>query len=566
MCDPSYLQKEVAVQQIEVIESVTKTIGSLALAYPYLRRLQLAESIAALVTAGKERQVATGLVIETLVLNRLAPRPVAISKIGAWAETQAIEEVYGLPATALNDDRIGRALDEIHPHLPDLWAALVLQGAQTYGVRLDHLHSDVTRVAFEGAYEDVPTATPAGQPLARITHGYSGKEDPSRKQLTVSLSVSADGAMPAWYQVADGNAADNQTYLAHLAAVRDYLHLEQPLVVGDSKLITRPNCLGFCRVGAPFIGPSGLSDADRAVLHRAWDKGAPWHRLDLPLPGGAPRAGRYWGLVHREWLVDPEDGQTYPLRRLFVHSRDDRRAVRHQRAKELDRARRALWTIRHRLRYPAYRDPALVRRKVAAAVARVRAYVHVSVTTSTQGVRVHWQLDHTRLRAEAPFDGLYSLLTNLTPAQAQSATIFRHYKQQSLVEGRFKTVKHPPLQVRPLWLHQPQRLESLVFVVLVALFLFALIEREARRAVQQSGQVFAGLRAEGRDHLPVTSTQLLAAFAPLSLVRQRLRVADEVVDVLTPTTLTPIQAQILQRLQLPPPTVYLQPAITPYPT
>jgi hypothetical protein len=135
-----------------------------------------------------------------------------------------------------------------------------------------------------------------------------------------------------------------------------------------------------------------------------------------------------------------------------------------------------------------------------------------------------------------------------------------------VVEGRFRSFKHPPLQARPLWLHQPQRLESLVFVVLVALFLFALIEREARREVQQSGQVFAGLRPEGRDHLPVTSTQLVAAFAPLSLVKQRLRVADEVVEVLTPTTLTPIQAQILQRLQLPLPSAYLQSSITPYPT
>jgi transposase len=551
-------------QQIEVIASVTKTIGSLALAYPYLRRLQLAESIAALVTAGKERQVATGAVIETLVLTRLQPRPVPISKIGSWAETQVIEEVYGLSAGGLNDDRIGRALDEIHPHLSDLWASLVLTGAQAYGVRLDQLHSDVTRVAFEGEYADASTATPDGQSLARITRGYSGKEDPRRKQLTVSLSVSADGGVPAWYQVGDGNAADSQTYLAHLAAVRRHLHLDRPLVVGDSKLITRANCLGFCRVGAAFIGPSSLSEADRAVLCQAWEKGVPWHRLDLPAPGAPPTTGRYWGLVHQEWLLDPEDGTTYPLRRLFVHSLDDRKAVRHQRAKELARARRALWTVMHRLRYPAYRDVALVQRKAAEAVARVAAYVQVSVSSSAQGVHLSWRLDHARLREEAQFDGLYSLLTNLTWQQAQTRTIFRHYKDQSVVEGRFKNFKHPPLQVRPLWLHQPQRLESLVFVVLVALFLFALIEREARREVQQSGQVFVGLRAEGRDHLPVTTTQLLAAFAPLRLVTQRLRVADEVVEVRTPTTLTPIQAQILQRLQLPPPSVYVQPSITPY--
>jgi hypothetical protein len=105
---------------------------------------------------------------------------------GAWAQTQALEEVYGLSADALNDDRIGRALDEIHPHLVDLWATLVLRGAQSYGLRLDQLHSDVTRVAFEGAYEDAPATTADGQPPPRITHGFTGKEDPSRKQVTLS--------------------------------------------------------------------------------------------------------------------------------------------------------------------------------------------------------------------------------------------------------------------------------------------------------------------------------------------------------------------------------------------
>jgi hypothetical protein len=125
------------------------------------------------------------------------------------------------------------------------------------------------------------------------------------------------------------------------------------------------------------------------------------------------------------------------------------------------------------------------------------------------GVDVHWRLNRTQLREEAQFDGLYCLLTNLSAATAPLRTVFHHYKEQSLVEGRFRAVKQPPLQVCPLGLHQPQRIESLVFVVMVALFLFALIEREARRVVQQSGQVFTGLRPEGRDHLPVTSAQVV---------------------------------------------------------
>ena len=133
------------------------------------------------------------------------------------------------------------------------------------------------------------------------------------------------------------------------------------------------------------------------------------------------------------------------------------------------------------------------------------------------------------------------------------------------IEQRFRVTKHPPLQVRPIWLHQPKRIASLIFVELVALFLFALIERAARRVVQASGQVFTGLRAEGRDHLPVTARALLDVFAPLGLIQQRLRVGAEVLTVSTPTTLTTIQAQILDRLDLLKPEAYLQPTITSHP-
>ena len=551
--------------EMQVLESVTKTIGSLALAYPYLRRLGVAERIGDGVTKGQQREVPTGQVIEVLILNRLAPRPTAISKVGAWADTQAIAEVYGVAGADLNDDRIGRALDDIHPHLADLWAAIVLGGAQAYGVRLDRLHSDVTRLAFEGDYADAPATAADGQRLARITYGYTGREGPTRKQVTLSLSVAADGGVPAWYQLADGNAADTRAYLAHLAAVRENLKLDQPLVVGDSKLITRPNLLGFCRVGARFIGPSGLRAADRETLLSLWEAGRPMERLDRPAPDQPPAAGRYWGLEFGEVLADPEQGASYRLRRLFVQSLDDRRAARRQRAKDLAKAHAALWAIKRRLSRPAYRERGLVERKVAEAVAKVADYLRVSVGETGRGLDVRWTLDRNRLRVDATFDGIYCLLTNEAAAAADPPAVLSAYKDQSKVERRFRAVKQPPIRVRPLWLHQPKRIASLVFVVMVALYLFALIEREARRVVRESGRAFTGLRPDKRDHLPVTAERLFEVFAPLGLVKQRLRVGDELVETLTPTTLRPIQAQILDRLGLTRPDLYLHPSITPTP-
>src|SRR5437870_5632416 len=134
------------------------------------------------------------------------------------------------------------------------------------------------------------------------------------------------GGLPACYQLADGRAADNRAYLAHLK-------LDQPLVVGDSKLITRPNMLGFYRVGARFIGPIGLTAADREVLLSLWEAGRPMVRLDRPAAAEPPDAARYWGMEFADILPDPDEKMSYRLRRLFAQSLDDRSAARHQRAR-----------------------------------------------------------------------------------------------------------------------------------------------------------------------------------------------------------------------------------------
>jgi transposase len=547
---------------ITVVKAETKTIGSLALSYPYLKRLGLAQLIDDLTTTGKEREVATGRVIEVLVLNRLSLKPTPISKMDAWVQSQVIADIYGSAVDSFNDDRIGRALDEIYPHLAAAWVTFVLQGAQIYDVDLRHLHSDVTRVSFAGADEPASGETPA----VAITHGYSGRGDPGRKQVTVSLSVAVDGALPAWYELADGNAADCRAYLEHLKAAQELLHLDDVWIIGDSKLITRPNILGFCRAKAHFTGPSSLSATDRQTLTRLGEAGEAWQRLDVTTNGDADGRGRYWGMESTERIADPEKQTSYLLQRFFIHSVADRRAVRHQRAKDLAKAHRELWTIRRRLHLPVYRHRALVERKVAAASAKVARYLSVTIAESALTITVSWRLNHAALTQDAGFDGIYGLLTNDTSPEASLHRVFHDYKGQPKVEGRFHAVKALPIQVRPLWLHQPKRIASLIFVVMVALFIFALIEREARRAVQTTGEPFRGVRPDGRDQLPITTPVLFDAFQSLTLVTQRLRVGDEIHDIVVPTTLNWVQRAILDRLGLITPDSYLQPVITLHPS
>src|SRR5215211_5390246 len=82
------------------------------------------------------REVATlthGQVICALVSNRLTS-PTPLRRVEDWARAWAVPEVFGIASQALNDDRIGRALDAIAPKLDAIVGAVGARAIAAFGV------------------------------------------------------------------------------------------------------------------------------------------------------------------------------------------------------------------------------------------------------------------------------------------------------------------------------------------------------------------------------------------------------------------------------------------------
>ena len=93
-----------------------------------------------------------------------------------------------------------------------------------------------------------------------------------------------------------------------------------------------------------------------------------------------------------------------------------------------------------------------------------------------------WWFDQAALAAEQATDGWYGLLTNLDPAQVDAAEVLARYKGQEVVERRYGAFKGP-LAVAPLFVQSNRRIQALVTVICLALLIFCLVERQARRAI-----------------------------------------------------------------------------------
>ena len=121
--------------------------------------------------------------------------------------------------------------------------------------------------------------------------------------------------------------------------------------------------------------------------------------------------------------------------------------------------------------------------------------------------------------------------------------ILEIYKDQWIVEQRHRDLKRTkPLRIRPVFLHNDDRIEALISVVGIALLIFGLIEADLRRTLPPDDPQLPGLLPEHRSAKP-TGRNILAAFDHLAFTYTH---NGPVLDRLTPT-----QRQILALLDIP---------------
>ena len=193
--------------------SVEKLLGSLPVVAEFCRRLDLRGSWIGPARSGEVARVTHGQVIEALVANRLtSPRP--LLRVQDWASEWAVPEVFGIAPDALNDDRIGRALDALAPALDQIVGSVGARAIAMFGIDVARLHWDMTSISLYGAYED-----PRGR-LRAAAVGQAQGPPPDLKQVQTGLAVSGDGGVPVWHRAYDGGAGEVAQVVGAMTALQ----------------------------------------------------------------------------------------------------------------------------------------------------------------------------------------------------------------------------------------------------------------------------------------------------------------------------------------------------------
>jgi transposase len=506
-----------------------REVGPLLLVAHYLDRLGLVELVDRRLSQRGRAQLSCGEVVAALVANRLAA-PAPLYDVAGWASSAAMAEVLAIPGMLLNDDRLGRALEALAPVAEEVRGAVTLAAIDRFGVDAARLHLDLTTLRVAGAYEGSALVRKGWGPDRRVA-----------RQVRMLQATNPQG-IPLYVRPDPGDTAE----LACIGAALERLAQLLPpglLVCADSALGHVKNLCAADRAGLRFVVP--LRDASgfaERFLAEVGHQGL--HRLDYVADRqrhlAVARRTRYRGALRPFPVTDPDTGQRHTLRVAYIWSSEEANSVADGRERALVKAEQALGKVQRGLGGRYYKTRTQVDAKVTQLlVPAVRGLLQVTTGTRAGKPTLRVARDQAAIAAAARTDGVYALATNL-PGRLSATQVLRLYKNQPLVELRHRDAKQT-LRVRPIFLHNDDRITALVSIVGLALVIFGLIQADLRHALGPNHQL-EGLLPEGRAARP-TGRNILAAFQGLGLTYTP--------DGIVLDRLTGTQRRILELLTIP---------------
>jgi len=544
--------------------------GALAILWPLLERMQVARIIDRHLPADPQAEFSHGKVLSLLIAARLFS-PVALVHVGRWAAESGADILWDIPIEKINDDRLGRSVDAFFDQRHSILARLALHVSHEFGVSLSEVHYDPTHLVLHGAYESSQPRgalqTEAGEvrsdgrlPPAHITPGRPMSDAPQDVQLIhagLCTVVDAWGPLPIFGHTVSGNDNGHTAVAEQLALLRKLLRPPELTMISDRGTFSVGHLLRLKDAGyhaiiaAPWDEFRPLFDEQRVRL--PWKK-ASYLSIEQQRrrrQGNLPQE-HYELAVLRHELTEAPSGRTLPCRVLFVFSTADQKVARKNREKSVAKLRAGLEQIARSVEEGRrFTDPTAIARRVSKLFGQRQAAAYFRYEMLPLSKKDRQQLpppkrgcrrpeyrfqftyDQAAADRDAAYDG-YSAMVTTAPREQSADLVFTKYKQQGYAElanHEFKT----PLAVHPVFLKSPRRVEALVFLMMIALTAYFLLQRMYRKS----------LPAEASPQERRTTAQtLLRAFSNYVLIIHRSRLGREV----QPTRLTTRQREILQRL------------------
>ena len=546
-------------------------LGALPIVDAFLGRGGLQALLERHLPAGDTRVALPAATVIGVIVRNLCVAREPLYGLAEWA-ARYDPALLGLcpgEALLLNDDRAGRALDQLFDaDRGSLLTQLMLGVISEFKVDCSQLHNDSTSISLHGDYTAADGRARGGKTTVVAALGHSKDHRPELKQFVLELTVSADGAVPVAHRLLDGNVTDDQTHIATWDGLVKLVGRPGFLYVADCKLATRQNMAHIDSHRGRFLSVLPRSRAEDGQI-RQW---AQTHAFEFT--EAARRPGKRKGDPDQVYWTAPAPIPSSEGHRIvWVRSSHKHQCDAEARRARTERGMLALEDVQARLASPRSRIKTLVAAEQAARDAltqtgAARWIAHEITETVQEGFRqekrgrpgsdtryrktektvftLTFKIDEENVAYDAATDGCFPLVSN--DRELSDAELLGAYRYQPNLEKRHHQLK-TVLAAAPVTLKSPSRIEGLACCEFIALLCQCLIERELRAAMTREDVTELALYHEGRSTRAPTAARVFDLYADTA----RHHLTDhngEIVQVFRPQ-LDDLQRQVLDLLAIP---------------
>jgi transposase len=394
------------------------------------------------------------LLTEVMTLNRLV-RPAAEHAMPDWIRRTALGDILGTDFAGLSDEALYRNLDRLHPQRARIEQALAARERTLFNLDDTLYLYDLTSTYFEGQCPRNPQAK----------RGYSRDHRPDCKQVVIGLVLDRDG-FPKAHEVFDGNRQDQTTVDDMLTCLEDRTGRRSgATVVVDRGMAFAANLAQIRARGHHYLVAARYPE--RGAHHAAFADDADWTEvLRVPSPRN-PGQKKTRVIIKRQRVGD----EVHILCRSEARIEKDR-AIRDKHEQRLlaDLRKLQARVARGRLRDPAKVQEAIGRLKER--YSRVARYYAISYDAAAPAVS--WTEPAEKKTTASALDGTYLLKTDRQDLADEE--IWHLYILLTRVEAAFRDLKSP-LMERPIFHHLKHRVQTHIFLCVLAYHLLVAIEK-----------------------------------------------------------------------------------------
>jgi transposase len=445
------VEPAVAVEVDQVQTEKLRLLGPIQVARHFYAKLDLDRILAEAKLSRRARQLT-----EVMVLNRLiCPRSERAT--ADWVGRTALVDLLEADLESLHESSLYRNLDRLYGQRETIERALAEREQSLFELEETIFMYDLTSTYFEGQCQKNPAAQ----------RGYSRDHRFDAKQVVIGLVVDGEG-FPRAHEVFEGNRNDSTTVAEMLEVLEQRVGAQrQALVVVDRGMSCAENLEQIRLHGYDYL--AAVSAGERDKYRKQVEAESGWTQV---LRTASPK-----NAFQKKARIQVRSVGDGPERLILCFSEQRQAKDRAIREKQEARFLEDIDKLSRRIHKGQLKDEKKIHQSIGRLQERYSRVARYYVLEYTSESGFSWRLDGQKRERAVRVDGTYLLKTSRQGLQDHE--IWLIYSLLSRVENAFRSLK-TPLAERPIFHQLQRRVETHIFLCVLALHLLVAIEKTLR--------------------------------------------------------------------------------------